>query len=109
MKNEERILKIKNHLFRHKDSFYMIGMPEGRTHGEVLRGAKYIIRLVNFPFSDHESIDPDTFARLRRQRGFPVGKIFGLGSSGFHAELEPELAEIALPLAAACYLIYSTF
>jgi hypothetical protein len=105
----ESELKIKDHLFRHKGNFYMIGMPEGRSHEELVRGEKYINRLVNFPFSDLNSIDPETFNRLRRQRGIPVGKIFGLGAKGFHAIIEDELEDIGLPLAVLSYLIYSTF
>ena len=108
-KKEQRSFKIRNHLFRYNGNFYMIGMPEGKATREYITGAKYIVRLVNFPFSDLDSIDTETISRLRRQRGVPVGKIFGLGASGFHANIENELQKIALPLAASCYLIYSTF
>jgi hypothetical protein len=108
-KKEQQSLKIRNHLFRYNGNFYMIGMPEGKATREFNTGAKYIVRLVNFPFSDIDSIDTDIVSRLRRQRGVPVGKIFGLGASGFHAIIENELQEIALPLAASCYLIYSSF
>lgn len=108
-KKEQQSLKIRNHLFRYNGNFYMIGMPEGKAIREFITGAKYIIRLVNFPFSDLDSIDTETLGRLRRQRGVPVGKIFGLGANGFHASIENELQKIALPLATSCYLIYSTF
>jgi hypothetical protein len=106
---EDTTLKIKNHLFRYNENFYMIGMPEGKTAVHFIKGAKYICRLVNFPFSDLDSIDPEMISRLRRLRGIPAGEIFGLGSTGFHAIIEAELERIGLPLAASCYLIYSTF
>jgi hypothetical protein len=108
-KKEHASFKIRNHLFRYNGNFYMIGIPEGKASSEFVRGAKYICRLVNFPFSDHYSIDSETITRLRRHRGIPVGKIYGLGVNGFHALIEPELEKIALPLAASCYLIYSSF
>jgi hypothetical protein len=105
----EKELKIKNHLFQHKGNFYMIGTPEGKSRGNFNKGAKYIVRLVNFPFPNLDSIDPEIVHRLGRMRGVPVASFSGLGANGFHATFEKELEEIGLPLAVISYLIYSSF
>lgn len=106
---EAWILKIRDHLFRHNRNFYMFGgIPEGKPHKEFVTGKRFICRLINFPFSDIEEVDVETRSRLRILRGLPVGEMYGIGSAGFHVQIESELQDIGLPLAASSYLIYST-
>jgi len=106
---EEYVLKIKDHLFQHKGSFYSLGgIPEGRPAKDHLIGSKTICRLVNFEFSHIDHVDQETKHHLKRFRGIYAGEFFGLGSSGFHVKLENDLNDIGLPLAASTYLTYST-
>ncbi len=103
------VLKIKDHLFLYRDYFYMLGgIPVSRPPSQYLAGSKFICRLTNFPYSNHDHIDLETKNRLKRHRGEVVGEIFGLGSKGFHVKLEKELSGIELPLTASAYLIYSS-
>ena len=110
VKEEEAcILKIRGHLFQHNRKFYMFGsIPEGKPSKEFITGKRFICRLINFPFSDIDEIDVETRSRLRILRGLPVGEMYGIGSAGFHVQIESELHDIGLPLAASSYLIYST-
>ena len=102
-------LKIKDHLFLYGDHFYMLGgIPVSRPPGQHLIGSKFICRLTNFPYSNHDHIDLETKNRLRRHRGEVVGEISGLGSKGFHVKLEKEFSGIELPLTASAYLLYSS-
>ncbi len=102
-------LKIRDHLFHHNGNFYMFGsIPEGKPYKEFIIGRRFICRLTNFPFSDIDEIDVETRSRLRILRGLPVGEMYGIGSAGFHVQIENELDDIGLPLAASSYLIYST-
>jgi hypothetical protein len=108
-RDSKEILKVKDHLFPYNAYFYMIGgIPESQNPKDHLRGYKYIIRITNFPHTQHEQIDEETLSRLKRHRGVPVGRIHGLGSKGFYLKIEDELKDIGLPLAAATYLMYST-
>jgi hypothetical protein len=103
------VLTVRYHVFLHNSKFYMLGAaPEGRPLGEFLVGKKYICRLDNFPFSDLTEIDLETMEKLKRFRGAPVGEYEGLGKEGHRVRLSDELEEIGLPLAASCYLLYST-
>ena len=101
------VLTIRDHLFLHNRKFYMFGAaPKGRPLREFLVGKKYICRLDNFPLTDLTEINLETTERLRRFRGAPVGEYEGLGKEGHRVRLLGELEEIALPLAASCYLLY---
>jgi hypothetical protein len=103
------VLTIRDHLFLHNGKFYTLaGAPEGRPPREFLLGKRYICRLDNFPFSDLGEIDHETRSKLRRFRGPAVGELEGLGKEGHRVHLSDELEEISLPLAASCYLLYST-
>ncbi|MDA4117104.1 MAG: hypothetical protein OK455_02040 [Thaumarchaeota archaeon] len=103
------VLTVRYHVFLHKGKFYMFGAaPEGRPLREFLVGKKFICRLDNFPFSDLTEIDLETMERLRRFRGVPVGEYEGLGKEGHRVRISEELEDIGLPLAASCYLLYST-
>ena len=105
----KEILKVKDHLFPYNSYFYMVGgIPESQNPKDHLRGFKYIIRITNFPHTQHEQIDEETRNRLKRHRGVLVGRIYGLGSKGFYVKLEDELKDIGLPLTAATYLMYSS-
>lgn len=109
-KTSKEILKVKDHLFPYDSCFYMVGgIPESQNPKDHLQGYKYIIRITNFPHTQHEQIDQDTRNRLKRHRGVAVGRIHGLGSKGFYVKLEDELKDIGLPLAAATYLMYSSY
>jgi hypothetical protein len=100
---------IRDHLFEHHGKIYMLtNSPEGRPLREFLLGKRYICRLDNFPFSRLAEMDHETRSRLRRFRGVPVGEMDGIGTEGHHVRLSEELEDIGMPLAAACYLLYST-
>lgn len=103
-------LTIRDHLFLHNGRFYVLGgTPEGRPPKEFLLGKSYICRLDGLPFSELNDVDHETKSRLTsRFRGAPVGEVEGLGKEGHHVRLSGELEDIGLPLAASCYLLYST-
>lgn len=104
-----RVLEIGNGLFTHNGRFYFIGcVPEGRSLRSVLTGKRYICRLDNFPFSRVEDVDRATIHRLRTFRGRMVGEFEGAGPKGHRVTIAEELQEIALPLAASCYLLFSS-
>jgi hypothetical protein len=108
---EEPFLKIRDHLFSHKDKFYSIGeaIPAGAPPRNFIRGSKYIMRLVNFPFFLLDEIDVETKHQLKKFRGIAVAEIFGLGSDGFHLKIYgDELEDIGLQLTAASYILYTT-
>jgi hypothetical protein len=103
------VLTIMNHVFQYRRNFYlMMGIPEDVHPRDHLLGGRHIIRLDKFPFSTLGEVDRETWGRLKRLRGVSVGQIAGLGLDGHSVELTDELKEIALPLAAASYLLYST-
>jgi hypothetical protein len=105
------ILQIRDHLFSHKSEFYSIGgaLPEGTLPRDVLAGSKFICRLVNFPFSRIEDVDPETKHRMKRYRGIAVVEIGGLGADGYRAKFHgDELEDVELPLTASTYLLYTT-
>ncbi|MGI0091896.1 MAG: hypothetical protein ACREBS_09315 [Nitrososphaerales archaeon] len=103
-----QILKIKNNLFWHNGQVYMMkNLPEGRLSKDHLSGSRFISRLVNFPYKSDAEVDPETWERLRRYRGFQVGEMTGFGINGHKVKLDPELEDIGVPLSAASYLIYS--
>jgi hypothetical protein len=105
----EPVLTIRNHVFRHGGKFYMLtGIPEDLPPANHMLGGRYICRLDRFPFHDLETIDGETWGRLKRQRGPAVGEIDGLGLEGHRVKLSEELQGIGLQLAAASYLLYST-
>lgn len=108
--DNEEVLKIKNNLFWHNGNIYMMNnLPEGKLPREHITGSRFITKLVNFPYSSHKEIDPETWERLGRHRGQPVGELSGLGrTSGHRVKLATELEDIGIPLASASYLIYST-
>lgn len=100
---------IRNHLFEHDGKVYMLtSSPEGRPLREILLGKRYICRLDNFPIPRLTEMDHESWSKLRRFRGVPVGEMEGIGTEGHHVRLFEELEDIGLPLAAACYLLYST-
>lgn len=102
------ILTIREHLFKHKGNFYMLtNHPAGKHWQESLSGSKYISRLDNFPHSELEHVDANTWHRLRKFRGVAVGELSGLGTDGHHVRVEDELEDIGLFLAAASYLLYT--
>lgn len=106
--NAGNILTVREHLFKHNGKFYMLtNHPAGKRWHESLSGSKYISRLDNFPYSELEYVDANTWHRLRRFRGVTVGELAGLGSDGHHVMIEDELEEIGLFLAATSYLLYS--
>jgi hypothetical protein len=103
------VLTVREHLFKHKDKFYMLtNHPEGKHWNEYLSGPRYISRLDNFPYSDLMDIDHHIKHRLRRFRGVPVGEVSGLGIHGHHVKVGQDLEDIGLLIAASSYLIYST-
>jgi hypothetical protein len=105
----EAVLTIRDHLFIHGSRFYLVGgIPRERRAREFLRGARFICRLDNFPFPSLAEVDQETKSRLRRHRGEVVGEFGGLGRDGHRVEIADELEEIGMPLAAACYLLYSS-
>jgi hypothetical protein len=104
------VLKIKNKLFWHNGNIYLMNsVPEGSLPREHITGSRFISKLVNFPYSSDQEIDPETWERLGRHRGQQVGELSGLGRvDGHKVKLASELEDIGVPLAAASYLIYST-
>lgn len=105
----DAILTIRNHLFLHGRRFYLVGgIPRERAARDFLHGTRFICRLDNFPFSNLVDVDHETWSRLRRFRGEPVGEFEGLGKGGHTVKIAAELSEIGLPLAAACYMLYSS-
>jgi hypothetical protein len=109
--SESLSLRVKDNIFLHNQNFYSIGeaLPvDGLQEGHFI-GSKPICRLLNFPFSDLDQIDEETKHQMRRHRGIAVGNIHGLGADGYHLELYgEELSDIALPLVACTYLLYTT-
>jgi hypothetical protein len=100
---------IRDHLFEHHGKIYMLtNSPQGRPLREFLLGKRYICRLDNFPSSRLAEMDHETRSSLRRFRGVPAGEMDGIGTEGHHVRLSEELEDIGMPLAAACYLLYST-
>lgn len=109
--HEAITLKIKDHIFSHKDSFYSIGLaiPIDATPRDLLTGSKFICRLLNFPFSHVDSVDDETKHQMKRHRGVAVGTINGLGADGFHVKIYgKELTDIGIPLTASSYILYTT-
>jgi hypothetical protein len=108
--NEAMTLVVRDHLFQHKGKFYMFAsVPEGKHPKELHEGQRFICRLDNFPFEDISQVDSATFSRLRRLfRGVIVGELGGFGSEGHRVRFAEELSDVALPLAALSYLLYST-
>jgi hypothetical protein len=113
----ERIdtLTIQDNIFKHNGKFYMLANhPEGKKWQDHVNSAKrYISRLDNFPYSDLAEVElqhQSLRQKLKRFRGVPVGEATGLGVSeqGHRVIVNDELGDIALPLAAASYLIYSS-
>ena len=117
MSPDERIdtLTILDNIFKHNGKFYMLANhPEGKKWQDHVSSAKrYISRLDNFPYSDlaevelhHQSLRD----KLKRVRGVPVGEASGLGKSeqGHRVIVNKELGDIALQLAVASYLMYSS-
>jgi hypothetical protein len=104
------LFTIREHVFKHKDKFYMLtNHPEGRPWHDYLGGTRYICRLDNFPYKDLKEIDNLTKHKLRRFRGVPVGEATGLGvHDGHRVKINKELGDIGLFIAASSYLIYST-
>jgi hypothetical protein len=103
------VLTIREHLFKHREKFYMLtNHPEGKHWNEYLSGPRYISRLDNFPYSELAELDHHIRHRLRRFRGIPVGEASGLGIDGHHVRVDKELEDIGLLIAASSYLLYST-
>lgn len=103
------VLTIREHLFKHREKFYMLtNHPEGKHWNEYLSGPRYISRLDNFPHSELAELDHHIRHRLRRFRGIPVGEASGLGIDGHHVRVDKELEDIGLLIAASSYLLYST-
>jgi hypothetical protein len=104
-------LVIKNNLFDHHNNLYSIGEARPAALGSEMPvdGARFICRLVNFPYFKIDEIDLETRSRLRRHQGIPVGEIYGLGAVGYHTKIYGnELSEIDLPLCAATYILYTS-
>lgn len=103
-------LMILHNLFAHEGRSYMFtGMVAGAHPRDVLTGERFITRLDNFPFANTYDVDMETVGRLRRYfRGVIVGELIGLGSHGHSLRLAAELSEIALPLTASSFLLYSS-
>ena len=113
----ERIdtLTIQDNVFKHNGKFYMLANhPEGKKWQDHVNSAKrYISRLDNFPYSDLAEVElqhQSLRQKLKRFRGVPVGEASGLGitEQGHRVIVNNELADIALPLAVASYLMYSS-
>lgn len=105
------VLTIIEHVFKHRDKFYMLtNHPEGKHWNEYLSGPRYISRLDNFPYSDVHELDYHIKHKLRRFRGVPVGEASGLGMhEGHHVRVDDnELEGISLLIATSSYLLYST-
>ena len=109
-KADIEVLTIIEHIFKHRDKFYMLtNHPEGRHWNEYLRGLRYISRLDNFPYSDIHELDYHIKHVLRRFRGIQVGEASGLGiHEGHRVKIDDELKDISLPIAVSSYLLYST-
>lgn len=104
-------LKIKDHIFFHNKDSYSIGgaMPEKASPKDIIGGAKYICRLVNFPHTKFEEIDEETRHKMTRHRGVAVGEFFGLGADGYEVKLySDELNDVGMQLVASTYLLYTT-
>ena len=108
-------LTILDNIFKHNGKFYMLANhPEGKKWQDHVSSAKrYISRLDNFPYSDLAEVerhDQSLRQKLKRYRGVPVGEASGLGKSeqGHRVIVNKELGDIALPLAVASYLMYSS-
>jgi hypothetical protein len=109
--SEQPFLKIKDHIFSHKSKFYSIGeaLPARAPPGDFLKGARFVLRLVNFPFVLLDEIDAETKHQLKKFRGIPVAEIYGLGAEGFHLKIYgDELEDIGLQLTASAYILYTT-
>lgn len=103
------VLTIRNHVFFHGGRAYLLtGIPEDVSPADHVLGKRHVSRLDKFPFSSLESIDSETWGRLKRHRGVSVGTFGGLGLGEFRVMLSQELQDVGLPLAAASYLLYST-
>lgn len=104
------VFTILEHLFKHKNSFYMLtNHPEGKKWSDSLTGPKYIGRLDNFPFSELREIDQITLRKLRRfYRGAMVGEITCSDIHDIVIKINDELIEIGLILAACSYVLYSS-
>jgi hypothetical protein len=103
-------LVVRNNLFRYQGRYYMMsGIPEGRSLGEFLLGKKYICRMDSLAFDDIGRVDQGTWTSLRRFRGTVVGELEGTGPTGHQVSLSGELRPIGLLIAAASYVLYSTW
>jgi hypothetical protein len=103
------VLTIREHLFKHREKFYMLtNHPEGKHWNEYLSGPRHISRLDNFPYTELAELDHHIRHRLRRFRGIPVGEASGLGIDGHHVRVDKELEDIGLLIAASSYLLYAT-
>ena len=105
----ESVLMIRNHVFFHGGTAYMLtAVPEDVRPSEHVFGKRHVNRLDNFPFSRLEDVDLQTWGRLRSHRGTSVGTIDGLGLEEFRVAVSQELQDVGLQLSAASYLLYST-
>ena len=103
------VLTIREHLFKHREKFYMLtNHPEGKHWNEYLSGPRHISRLDNFPYTELAELDHHIRHRLRRFRGIPVGEASGFGIDGHHVRVDKELEDIGLLIAASSYLLYAT-
>jgi hypothetical protein len=107
--DNREVLTIIEHIFKHKDKFYMLtNHPEGKHWNDYLSGPRYISRLDNFPYPDMQELDYHIKHLLRRFRGVPVGEAYGLGIHGHHVRIDKELEDISLLVATSSYLLYSS-
>lgn len=102
-------VKIRNHLFFYKGAAYLLtGIPEEVRPADHVLGRRHISRLDSFPFSRLDTVDLETWGRLRLHRGTSVGEIDGTSPQEFRVTLSGELLEIGLPLSATLYLLYNS-
>jgi hypothetical protein len=104
----DAVLTIRNGVFFHRGKAYAIaGIPEDVHPADHLLGKRYVSRLDTFPFSKLEEVDLETWGRLRRHRGVPVGTVEEREQDEFQVDVSGELEDIGLELSAAAYLLYS--
>jgi hypothetical protein len=111
------LLMIRDNIFKHNDKFYMLANnPEGKSwQDHVNSPIRYISRLDNFPHSDLSEMDENKHhqhlrQKVKRFRGVSVGEASGLGAApeGHTVNVNDELDDIGLFLAATSYLLYAS-
>lgn len=115
--SKDEMFVVREQMFKHNGNFYMMaGHPAGKHWDEHVNGAvRYISRLDGFDDDDAELSQIDYHHRnlrdkIKRLRGTAVGEASGLGTEerGHRVQLDDELADVGLFIAAISYLIYAS-